>query len=342
MLSPFLIWWFAISTHIGFIISSIGPSSLLRPIAFAAIGYDHTTNLIWLIGGSGYKTRSLISFNLSIWNDTNPFLDHGYPLSYGVSCLSQIYVQTEAVVYVVGYRDTKLLVYNISTKIINIIATNPSSVTLLYDACLASIGDWIIYTYFTHTYILTISTQSWKLSGTPIITEGRYQHACVIEPNGGYLYVIGGVGLGMDYMDTILKLYVKDIPNIEKYTFTTLTDTLSRTKSSMAAVLHGTDIFVAGGWGRDEIDVIDTRTDSVIFWGKLHEASALASPIIVGTRLYIFGGFVNGTGEVDYWQWFDMFSTNNLFIHGSFRKKGRIFVTLLFFRMSRLTVSVHY
>ena len=75
----------------------------------------------------------------------------------------------------------------------------------------------------------------------------------------------------------------------------------------MAAVLYKTDIYVVGGYDRNEIDVIDTRSDTVIFWGKLCENLAYASPIIVGTRLYIFGGRVSGA-DVDYWQYFDMFS----------------------------------
>ena len=314
----FLIWSFAISIHIAILISSIGPSSLPRPISFAAIGYDNTTNLIWLIGPG----TSLISFNLSIWNDTNPFLDHGHPLSYGVTCFSQSCVQTEAVVYAIDVVDRGHLVYDLSTGNINLIAANPSSVTLSLNACLASIRDWIIYTYLNHTYILTISTQLWKFSGTPIMTEQRYQHACVIEPDGGYLYVIGGIGLQTGPIDTILKLYVKDITNIEKYNFTTLTDTLNRSKEVTAAVLHETDIYVPGGWKRDEIDVIDTRTDTVILWGKMYQALGYGSSIIVGTRLYIFGGVDNSAGSVDYWQYFDMFSTCNLW---SWRHMGRFF-----------------
>ena len=35
-----------------------------------AIGYDDSTNLIWLLGGGISGRKSLISFNLSRWNDT--------------------------------------------------------------------------------------------------------------------------------------------------------------------------------------------------------------------------------------------------------------------------------
>ena len=310
MSSPFLIWWFAINRCIAIHMSKVGPSSLPRKMHAMAIGYDNATNLIWLIGGEPLVQRgkSLISFNLSLWNDTNAFVDHRYPLSDYVFSLSQAYVQRGGVVYASQHSDHKLLAYDLLLKNVNLINTNPSSVEIWYSACFASIGDWIIYTYLDQTYILTISTQSWKLSGNPIMTEERYHHACVIEPDGGYLYVIGGMVWDTGYMDSIIKLYVKDITNIEKYKFITLADTLGRGSANMAAVLYKTDIYVAGGQDRDDIDVIDTRTESVILWGRLYEALSYASPIIVGSRLYIFGGSRPNMGEADYWQYIDLFS----------------------------------
>ena len=223
-----------------------------------AIGCDNTTNLIWLIGGVSPYGRSLISFNLSTWNDSKAFLDHGYPLPVSVYSASQAYVQMGSVVYVAKYPVTKLSVYNMLTKNINTIDTNPSYVEIANGACLASIADSIIYTYTNKTYILTVSNQSWKLSGNPIVPKRRYHHACIIEPDEGYLYVIGGVTSGPGYSDSISKLHVKDIVNIHQYNFTTLTDKLTYGRAHTAAVLYGTDIYVAGGHYRADNDVIDT------------------------------------------------------------------------------------
>ena len=122
--------------------------------------------------------------------------------------------------------------------------------------------------------------------------------------------MIGGI-VWPNYTDSIIKLYVKDITNIEKYNFTTLTDTLSRERANMAAVLHKTDIYVAGGWV-NEIDVIDTKTDLVMLWGKLYEVLLYVTPIVVSNRLYIFGGSTFGKA-VDYWQYFDLFGAFNLY-----------------------------
>ena len=301
------------STRIAIHISTIGPLSLPKPICSAAIGYNHTNNLIWLIGGWNLEGRSLISFNLSIWNNTNAFLDYGYSLSYPVTSNSQSYVQTEAVVFVVEYPGNKLLAYDMLTENVTLVNTNPSSVEIAIDACLALIEDWIIYVYLNHTYILTMSNQSWKLSGNPIMSERRRGHACIVEPDGGYLYVIGGFVLETGLMDSILKLYVKDITNIQEYSFTTLTNTLSRRTSNMAAALYKTDIYVAGGLWRDQIDVIDTKTDSVMLWGRLCEELPYASTIVVGDRLYIFGGG-NSLDASGHWQYFDLFSIYNMYL----------------------------
>ena len=102
MSSLFLLWWFVISNGNDiYHISTIGPSSLPRAMDSMVIGYDNTNNLIWLIGGADPHGHSLISFNLSLWNDTNAFLDHDYPLSDSIFSHSQAYIQTGSVVYVV-------------------------------------------------------------------------------------------------------------------------------------------------------------------------------------------------------------------------------------------------
>ena len=90
----------------------------------------------------------------------------------------------------------------------------------------------------------------------------------------GYLYVISGITDETGRLDSILKLYVKDIANIEQYNFATLTDRMSGNKTNMAAVLYKTLIYVPGGYvdGPDkvEMNVIDTKTDSVFIWGRIY------------------------------------------------------------------------
>ena len=309
LLSVIMRWYFTFSIVITIIHSTtLGPYSLPSSITTMSVGYDHTTNLIWLIGGSyGNNAQSLMSFNVSIWNKANAIINHGSNvLSHQVSVYGQSYVQKETTVYLVS-ADSELLSFDMSTQSLTTMNTSPSSLSLSYYGCLASIGDSIIYINEDKTYILTISTTSWKSSGNPIMSEERRHHSCIIEPNGGYLYVIGGYRLSNPFFhDSIEKLYVKDIKNIDQYGFTMLTNTLSYANLGSRAILYHTDIYVIGGFSSDDIEVIDTTTDSVSIWGKLHADIGHTSPIIIGNRVYIFGGD-NGVA-VDYWQYFDVFS----------------------------------
>ena len=311
----FIAWFVMI---IGIHSATMGPSLLPRTIKRLSIGYDRTRNIIWLIGGKWPNRNSLISFNLSIWNDTNAMTDHGSDiLPYDVMSLGQAYVQNNDIVYVTDYQDKKILTFNVFTGDLNTMTTNPSSYSILHHGCLASIGDWIVYTKGPKTYILTISTQTWKLSGNPVMQNNeRDDHSCMIEPTAGYLYVIGGNNDSDHHLGDIEKLYVNDITNIDRYIFTTLTDTLSNPRPATRAVLHGTDIYVIGGIAGD-IDIIDTTTDSVTLWGdRLHEELTEVAAIIIGnSKVYIFGGAPTDGGKIDYWQHFDVFSVIYMFIY---------------------------
>ena len=280
-----------------------------------SIGYDKTTNLLWLIGGNDPNSQSLISFNLSIWNETTAIIDHSEStLPTWIRSLGQAYVQKAHIVYVIDYNNSNLLAFDVSTQALNTIITN-SSVNVYSWGCLASIGDWIIYTSDDKMYILTISTQTWKSEDHPQMLELRDYHSCMIEPNEGYLYVIGGSSKENPFsvLDSIEKLYVNDIANLYQYNFTSLTEPLSKAKYLARSILYKTDIYVIGGGdifvSYDDIDVIDTTTDSVTLWGRMSDSIEGTSPILIGTRVYMFGGEPSVFLEpVNYWQYFDVFS----------------------------------
>ena len=290
-------------------LSTFGHSLIPKPIVAMSIGYENTTNLIWLIGGNWPHRSSLISFNISIWNETNAFEDHGSVLSsYQFESLGQTYVQKTTTVCAVNtLNSSQLLIFDISTRDVKTVTEN--NLTLYTYGCLASVGDLIIYTNLDQTYIMTISSQSWRLSGNPKMLQPRWYHSCMIEPNAGFLYVIGGAPI----LNSIEKLYVNDIANINQYNFTLLTDTLSRSKWGTRSILYQTDIYIIGGAGGqgqycDDIDVIDTTTDSVNLWGTLSIATAFTTPIIIGSRVYVFGGRGDNETAFDTWQYFDVFS----------------------------------
>ena len=241
-------------------------------------------------------------------------IDYGADiLSHHIWCTGQTYVQKEDIVYVIDNLSSKLSIFNISAGYLHPANTAPlSHPSYQYGyygtGCLASIGDWIIYTDLNRTYIFTITNQSWMFSGNPIMSYPRTGHACTIEPHAGYLYVIGGHSPRGQYLDSIEKLYIKDIPNMYKFNFITLRQTSSSITGGTRAILYETDIYIIGDIGSDNIDVIDTTTDNVYIWGKLHEAMGSPSAIIIGTRVYIFGGWKYPDVLLNYWQYFDVFS----------------------------------
>ena len=145
-------------------------------------GYDETTNLIWLIGSVQHE-QSLISFNLSIRNDTNAMIDYGagfYPITPE---FSQAYVQKESIVYVIDKNERKLLAFDVSTRYLN--TTNTlHHYSLTGRGCLASIGDWIIYTYKDNTiFLYQINLDIIRKSNN----VSRTNSSCIIEPDSGYL-----------------------------------------------------------------------------------------------------------------------------------------------------------
>ena len=135
---------------------------------------------------------------------------------------------------------------------------------------------------------------------------------------------MGGLDVRMDREDTcdtplnsIEKLYVGDIENMKlensEYSFDLLDATLSNPAEEVRAILFGTDIFVIGGAQFNSrfaarfntVDVIDTKKDTTTLWGELIEPISGVTPILVGNRVYVFGGYNNG-GVVSYWQYFDL------------------------------------
>ncbi len=294
-----------------------------------SIGFDNNTNLIWLLGGNWPNYGALFSFNVSRWNESNSITDYGYPVSVDHRTVSQgqAYVQKDNILYCIQYDTGNLLQFDVSTQSITTYPNQPSS-SLSHVGCLANIDDYIIYTIYSSTYILNLSNQIWTTSGNPIMVDSnRKWQSCIVQPITGYLYVIGGQS-GPNYLESIEKLYVGDMANISQYMFNTLSGTLTTQDTLttgggryMRAILYKTDIYVIGGyyWSGSakfikDIDVIDTTTDTIsVYNQQLYEEISYTAPILIGTRVYVFGGY-NGTNTVNYWQYFDVLSIYKFYV----------------------------
>ena len=151
-----------------------------------------------------------------MWNQLSAFIDHGNnTLPFTVRPPPQGYVQTDAVIYTIGGVVGEIVTYDIYTGYLDKPKTHPR-MTVLFVACLASIDDSIIITFVEDTFILNISNLSWTLNPTPSMSKRRTSHSCMIEPDEGFLYVIGGHEEDAVPLNSIEKLYVKDISNINQ------------------------------------------------------------------------------------------------------------------------------
>ena len=65
----------------------------------------------------------------------------------------------------------------------------------------------------------------------------------MVEPDKGYLHVIGGYVDDAGILAAIEKYYVKDMANINQYNFTTLTNKLTSAKRITRAIVYEKNIY---------------------------------------------------------------------------------------------------
>ena len=278
----------------------------------ASIGYNSASNQIWLLG-SFYDSWSINISRLPEFNALTIQPDLRYRIA---SPDGQAYAQKDDILYVLQHitaSDGQFMTFNMSSGNVSKFKTDPN-ITLSDAGCLSVIDDYLIWVDGSFMYILNLSTRIWSLQDNPQLLQTKSEPACVVEPDSGYLYVIGGL-----YCHTkIQKLYVKDMLNVNKYNFTYLTDELHHCRANTRAIVYKTDIYVIGGGYTGpsseylkEIELIDTTTDSITLFGYLAQGVFGATPMAVEfdsfTAIYVFGGWAE-SGIINKWQYFYVFS----------------------------------
>ena len=148
------------------------------------IGYDHTDDLIWVLGG--HTGSSLFSFDVSIWNESDAIYDEGRnALSLNTDASGQSYVQVNNILYCIALYYDNLLEFDVFTGDPNLTYAALSPIYTSRAGCLASIDDYIIYTWLENTFVFSISEQKWTQTGLPLMNIQR--HSCMVEPISGYL-----------------------------------------------------------------------------------------------------------------------------------------------------------
>lgn len=109
-------------------------------------------------------------------------------------------------------------------------------------------------------------------------------------------------------LDSVIKIDVTDVSNINNYVWFTLIDVLNDVLSYFGTAVVGDYIYIVGGYngvvnGSNTVEMLDTITDSIKNTTALPVSLILESVISVDSKLYVFGGFHSPglDGLVDTW-----------------------------------------
>eukprot|EP01083_Nonionella_stella_P141941 438248_1 len=291
------------------------PQTLPRADRAMAIGYSTTEDLIWLIGGQD-NPQQLISFNPNAYglNSSTPFAyDSTNVLSQPISVVGKRFAQIGDIVYLIDLSQT-VSTFNVLSQTFTYNYDDITIPTSVRSAgCSTHFDHYLVITggqndksvYLTTVQIYDLNARVWVLSAKHMHLRRGY-HACIVNPNAKYVYVIAGrltsgYGEGM-LTNTVSKLYIGDMDHIDQYNWTALQDTLRAPVRGCRAVMYKDDIFVIGG--TDHFNVIVNNVDrilsndTIIPQTDLPYPIAYTSSIAVDNTLFVFGGQIVYNGKV--------------------------------------------
>eukprot|EP01084_Bolivina_argentea_P208952 356055_1 len=263
---------------------------------------------VYLLGGN-IQTRQLISFNTL----SPEYTDHGAVINIGLYSEGQNYVQKGNILYI-AMGDTPALfkfdMANIGLGLQSLGLINGGTGVIAHFGCLAHINNYLIFTYDADVYIYNIDTVTWtNPTNTPSIITARIRHTCQVSDQQ-YLYIIGGHGWSGPTKSTVEKLYVGDIPNINSYSWSTLTNSLSIDSRDLKSVIHNNIIYIVHGWstitgysGKEVMNLIDTSNDNIYDGESMAAQVAYPGLVIAGNYIYAFVGY-NVNGEQQSYQYY--------------------------------------
>eukprot|EP01084_Bolivina_argentea_P245847 411522_1 len=288
---------------------TIATSILPRGEGSMATCYYQADNKIYLFGGWHHQKQFVI-YDIT----HNSFeVEYSLPMDvYGEN--NQYYTRMDYIFYWLDVRS--IIVYNLNNKNFeNQIVRKQTHSTI---SCLTS-GNNLLYIiggiYDNYTYaktveIYNISSGIW-LSQIPSIQTERAGHSCLIHPIQQQLWVIGGYHYAPKtiVLHLVETISLNDMKN-QKWTYS---QSLIYAVYKTVAVLYEHYIIVMGGYGKDqincnsrnEIQIINCNTGNVFIAGYLKYVVGGASGILVGDRVYLFGGW-NGSAYIQTWQYLDL------------------------------------
>eukprot|EP01084_Bolivina_argentea_P237713 399423_1 len=288
------------------------PSKLPRSSNRMAVGYDYYTDTIRLLGGEFTRKKQLLSFK------DNTFIDHGeYNLSHNIYGSSQYFRQIDNNLWMIDESGNHFNKFNLHTLQLEY---NYNSITIPSNvqgsSCLTSISiqnndNYLIVVGgsipgsvpLSLVQIFNMTGNVW-LSNVPNMQQPRMQHAC--STHGDLLYAIGGIISHPVRTNSIEILNISELHDIQSEQWSFI-DNLLEPMNNNFALVYKNDIIVIGGdtvQGNhvDQINVIDTLTNTVTAGGYLSHQIDTISSILIFPYIYIFGGTDNAQ-VFDTWQY---------------------------------------
>eukprot|EP01084_Bolivina_argentea_P294135 506027_1 len=265
----------------------ISPMYLPATCYSMAIGYK--SNKIWILGGLHYHSQQLVSYD----TDSNNFTAFGDPiLPNDVYGYGQYYTQINDMLYMVNPSGSWLDQFNMNNQKFSKFSGPEIPVNVDNTACLTSYKNYLIVLEGYTVQVMNVGLTTW-LSDVPSMQVYRQAFSCIAHNN--YLYAIGGsTNGGTDKFDSIEKLNLNDIDNIEHEHWIFI-DNLNAKMDATRAIIFENNIMVIPGQGCGlyciDINIIDTNTGIVTVNGKLNYSVGWTAAIIVNEILYAFGGY---------------------------------------------------
>eukprot|EP01083_Nonionella_stella_P115142 341037_1 len=288
---------------------STSPTKLPRGDAFLTGAYSQQTDLLYVLGGYRNKRQmvSVDSTNVMSSSAATFTADTTTALSHDYSPDGHPYTQIGDILYMINTEGTGFSIFDLSLDVFtanynNIVIPN----AVANRACLAHIDEYLIITggYNAPNFanradvqIYDLKSGSWILSANDM-SKSRGYHSCVVNPNTKYLYVMGGDETGSySLMDTVSKLFIGDIVNVDRYGWIELSDKLGLKLYLADAAIYGNDIYVIGGayhdgsWQASANVYHILSDDSVVLDSNIPEGDNHPTVILANHVLFVLGGF---------------------------------------------------
>jgi len=180
-----------------------------------------------------------------------------------------------------------------------------------YSNCLVAIdrdGGYIAAVGMNSTFVLNLTSDQW-ITG-PVLSTSITKQACSTIAAQDTLYVIGGDGL-----DTIKKLSIGNLGNIQSHQWLQLDNKLLTALRYHHVIRNGDNILTIGGESSSNqylgtMNVINTETENVTQSGTLALPARKMAVVLIGNTAYSFGGYGSG-GSMSSWSYITLNPTRD-------------------------------